>query len=139
MLNLGDVYRRLSMTSAAGASYRRGRELAETALVATPTDALARSALAYLACRLGDAATARREMPQALRAGASNPTVFVLAAATYEALGERNRAIDVLGSAPSAAIYDVARHADLGALRADPRFAALLATATKSTQSTSRQ
>jgi tetratricopeptide (TPR) repeat protein len=125
LLNLGDSYRRLTMTAAAAAAYMRGRELAEGLLLRDPGDAIATVFAAYFALRLGDWATARRELVQALKLGGRNVAVLERAALCYEAMGDRNNAIAVLGSATPEALRDFARHPDLEGLRGDQRFVAM--------------
>jgi tetratricopeptide (TPR) repeat protein len=124
--NLGDSYRRLGMPAAASAAYRRGRELADAALAQNAGDAVARARVAYFAMRMGELPFARRELLQALNAGGSNPVVIERAVVLYEAVGERDRALAVLGSAPPQLITDTVRHPDLGRLRDDPRLAVML-------------
>jgi tetratricopeptide (TPR) repeat protein len=125
-LNLGDSYRRLQRDAEATAAYRRGRELAETAVLTNPRDATRRAFLAYFALRLGDATTAEREIVQALNFGGENRTVLRRAVICFEALGQRDRAIAVIQSAPADVLRELNRQPDLKALRADTRFARLL-------------
>jgi hypothetical protein len=48
------------------------------------------------------------------------------AALCYEALGDRDRALAVLESAPPDVLRELSRQPDLNELREDPRFIALL-------------
>jgi tetratricopeptide (TPR) repeat protein len=126
LLNLGDSYRRLGRTPDAAAAYRRARELADPLLLSNPRDAAIRAFVAYFALRLGDRATAEREIVQALNVGGENRTVLRRAAICYEALGQRDRALAVLQSAPADLLRELNRQPDLVALRSDSRFIALL-------------
>jgi len=126
LLNLGDSYRRAGRDADAAAAYRQARNLAEPALLANPRDAALRAFVAYYALRLGDRATAERELTQALNSGGDNRTVVRRAVICYEALGDRNRALGVLQSAQPDVLRELSRQPDLGSLRTDPRFIALL-------------
>lgn len=126
LLNLGDSYRRLGRARDAQAAYRRAREIAEAILRSNPRDAAARAFVAYFALRLGDRPMAERELAQALSLGGETRTVVRRAAISYEALGERERALAVLESAPPDVLRELSRQPDLTGLRADPRFLRLL-------------
>ena len=126
MLNLGDSYRRLGQQDQAAAAYRRAREIAETILLKNPRDAATRAFVAYFALRLGDRATAERELTQALNSGGDNRTVIRRAAICYETMGDRERTLAVLQSAPPDLLRELSRQPDLASLRTDPRFVALL-------------
>ena len=126
MLNLGDSYRRLGRDSDAGNAYRRARELAEPILLANPRDASIRSFVAYFALRLGDRAVAERELTQALNSGGDNRNVIRRAVICFEVMGNRERALSVLQSAPPDVLRELSRQPDLVPLRSDPRFVALV-------------
>jgi len=127
-LNLGDSYRRLGREADAAAAYRRARELTEPVLLAEPRDAQARAFIAYFALRLGDRPTAERELAQALSLAKDDRTVLRRAVICYEAMGDRDRALRVLQSAPPEVLRELSRQPDLAALRRDPRFIALVPT-----------
>ena len=126
MLNLGDSYRRLGRTNDADSAYRRARELADAILLQNPKDGAIRAFVAYFALRLGDRARAEQELIQALNSSGDNRTVVRRAAICYEALGQRDRALAVLESAPPDVLRELSRQPDVVALRSDPRFLALL-------------
>jgi tetratricopeptide (TPR) repeat protein len=126
LLNLGDSYRRLGRAGEAKAAYRDAGQLAEAILRSNPRDAAARAFVAYCALRLGDRSTAERELIQALNLGGEIRTVVRRAAISYEALGERDRALAVLESAPPDVLRELSRQPDLARLREDPRFVRLL-------------
>jgi tetratricopeptide (TPR) repeat protein len=125
-LNLGDSHRRLGRPQDAAGAYRRGHALAEPALLSNPRDAATRAFVAYFALRLGDRATAERELAQALSLGPQDRTVIRRAAICYEALDQRDRALAVLESAPADVLRELSRQPDLTKLREDPRFVAML-------------
>ena len=126
LLNLGDSYRRLGRADESAAAYLRARTLAESILLRDPRDAAARAFVAYFAMRLGDRATAERELVQALNTGGENRTVLRRAAICYEAWGDRERALAMLESAPPDVLQELSRQPDLTELRHDPRFIAIL-------------
>ena len=126
MLNLGDAYRRLYRTREAAGAYSRGRALAERSLLNNPSDGAARSLVAYFAARLGDRSTAERELVQAVHFSGQHKTVIRRAVMTYEALGERERSLEVLQSATPDLLQELHRQPDLASLCGDPRFTALL-------------
>ena len=125
-LNVGDSLRRLGRVREAEASYRRGRELAEPQLLRDPRNAPMRAFVAYYALRLGDRATAEREIIQAINFGARDKTVIRRAAICFEALGERDRTLALLQSAPPDVLRELNRQPDVTELQHDPRFVALL-------------
>ena len=54
------------------------------------------------------------------------------AAICFDAMGDRDRALGVLQSAPPDVLKELSRHPDLIGLRRDPRFAALMERVTRS-------
>ena len=126
MLNLGDSYRRSGRARDAQGAYRRGRQLAERNLLNNPSDGAARSLVAYFAARLGDRTMAQRELIQALHFGGKQKTVVRRAVITYETLGERDLALEVLQSATPDLLQELNRQPDLANLRQDTRFLVLL-------------
>lgn len=125
-LNLGDSYRRLGNAPAAREAYGRARLLAEKRLLDNPGDAPMRAFVAYFMLRLGERATAERELLQAVRFAPKDRTVIRRAVISYEALGKRDRALEVLQAATPDVLKELNRQPDLVELRRDPRFAALL-------------
>jgi hypothetical protein len=81
-----------------------------------------RAYVAYLAARLGDAKRGDDEISQALESSPSDTDVILNAVLTYEALGEREQAIKVLGLATPEALEELNRHPDLADFRRDIRF-----------------
>jgi tetratricopeptide (TPR) repeat protein len=127
-LNLGDADRRLGRAGAA-AAYRRGMELALDELKQNPRRGYPRAFVGYFAARLGDPARAQDEIGQALQLSPGDGKVIRRAVLTFDALGQVDRAFEVLANATPDLLRELARHPDLAALRRDPRFAQLTGSA----------
>jgi tetratricopeptide (TPR) repeat protein len=121
-LNLGDSSRRLGRPRDAATAYEKGRVLALDELNQNPHDGYARAYTAYFFARLGDRKRAEDEIRQARELSPSDTVVIRRAVLTFEALGERDRAIDIVSGAPPALIRELELHPDLAALCKDSRF-----------------
>jgi tetratricopeptide (TPR) repeat protein len=126
-LNLGDSYRRLGRHRDAMASYQKGVDLALLELAENPRRGYTRAFVAYFAVRLGDAKRAREEISQAMRLAPGDNKVIRRAVLTYEALGERDRAIEALSGATPQLLHELDRQPDLADFRQDLRFTQLVA------------
>ena len=126
-MNLGDACRRVGRSSDARHAYRQGEALAERDLREKPKDAYIRAFVAYFYGRLGDTKNALNEIEQALKLAPGDHRVLWRALCLFEALGQRDRALQELSSATSALLADVSRLPDLVALSRDPRFQELRA------------
>ena len=120
--NLGDSYRRLRRLTAARAAYRKTMDLALMDLAENPSPGYPRAFLAYCAARLGDRARAQAEVSQALKSSPGIKGVIRNAVLTYEVLGQRDKAIAVLGHATPEVLQELQRHPDLADFSHDPRF-----------------
>src|SRR5262249_39388733 len=100
LLNLGDSYRRINQPRQAEEAYRRGRDLVDQALRANPAHALNKAYYGYFCLRLGDRTSAERETAQSLQLQPEAGPVIRRAVITYEALGQRDKAITLLQGAP---------------------------------------
>jgi eukaryotic-like serine/threonine-protein kinase len=121
-LNLGDASRRLGRLRDAAAAYEKGRGLVLADLSEDPHDGYARAYTAYFFARLGDRKRAEDEISQARALSPSDTKVMRRAVLTFEALGERDRSLDILASAPPQLIRELERHPDLADLCQDFRF-----------------
>jgi eukaryotic-like serine/threonine-protein kinase len=121
-LNLADASRRLGRVREAAVAYRKGMELALAELKDDPHDGFIRAYVGYFAARLGDPARADDEIVQAKQESPSDTMVTRRAVLTYEALGQRDRAIEALIGAPPELFRELDRHPDLAELRRDLRF-----------------
>jgi tetratricopeptide (TPR) repeat protein len=126
-LNLADASRRLGRVHEAAVAYRKGMDLALAELKDDPHNGLTRAYVGYFAARLGDPARAVDEIIQAKEESPSDTKVTRRSVLTYEALGQRDRAIEALIGAPSELLRELDRHPDLADFRQDLRFKQLVA------------
>jgi serine/threonine protein kinase/Flp pilus assembly protein TadD len=126
-INLGDSNRRLGHLADAKVAYRKGLNLALIELRGDPRLGLTRAYVAYLAARLGDAKRGQDEISQALELLPGDTKVIRNAVLTYEALGEREQAIKVLGLATPEVLEELNRQPDLADFRQDIRFIRVVA------------
>ena len=122
----GDAAYNKGDRSGAQAAYRKGMELARKELAMNPQRAYTHAIVAYFATRLGDKATAEQELGRAREFSANEDETIRRSALTYEALGERDRAIEALSRGSVQLLHDVNRQPELPELRDDPRFQKLL-------------
>lgn len=125
-LNLGDSLRRINELARARDSYRRGLTTAQRRVVANPTSALARAWVAYLEARLGLKNQARSDIAAALNSPARDDQVVLCGVQTYEALGDRDRALATAAIASAQTRTEMAHHPDLAGLEGDSRFKSLI-------------
>ena len=125
--NLADSDRRLGRQREAAAAYRKALDIALTTLNRDPRMGYDRGFVAYISARLGDRKRAEDEIAQALRLSPGETKVMRNAVLTYVALGERDRAVSVLGAATPDLLRELDRHPDLADFRQDSRFRQLVA------------
>jgi serine/threonine-protein kinase len=126
-LNLGDSNRRTGHLDEATTAYRKGMDLALVELKDNPRLGLTRAYVAYFAAQLGDTKRAQDEISQALQLSPSDNKVIRKAVLTYEALGLRDRAIQVLSGAAPELFQELDRQPDLADFRQDIRFKQVVA------------
>jgi len=124
--NFGYTYRHLHRAADAAEAYRKGLALAEQEITVDPKRAGPRANLALFAVFLQDRKRAAFEIGQALALAPGNAAVLSLAAMTYEALGERDKTLAVLQTAPGFLLASLNREPDLEDLQKDPRFVELV-------------
>jgi eukaryotic-like serine/threonine-protein kinase len=127
LLNLGDAYRRSGRSADAHRAYRMGMDVTLAELTEDPRGGLTRAFVAYFAARLGDTSRAEEEMAQALGLSPGDSMVLRKAVLTYVALGETDRALQILRAAPAEVLRELNRHPDLAEFRRDVRFQQLVA------------
>jgi serine/threonine protein kinase/tetratricopeptide (TPR) repeat protein len=120
--NLADSDRRLGRTREADAAYRRARDIALGDLTRSPLNGYVRGYVAYISARLGDGKRAEDEIAQALLMSQGETKVIRHAVLTYDVLGKRNLAFEVLKGANSQMLQELSRQPDLADFRRDHRF-----------------
>jgi len=129
-VNLGTGYRLANQPENARRAYQKGADLARAQLSSNLNDGLVRSHLAYLYARLNDRRQAEYEARQALQLAGGSVDAAFFVVMTYEALNERQRALDLVSKAPPELLrrlkYDA--QPDLAGLHRDTRFQQLIET-----------
>ena len=121
-LNVADASRRLGLAEESTAAYGRAMVLAKAELAQNPRLGLPRAYVAYFSARLGNRDAAVDDIGEAMKFSPGDSKVMRRAVLTYEALGMHAETFHVLDSANAGLTRELARHPDLAALAADPRF-----------------
>ena len=121
-INLGDVERRLGDSDAAKLAYRKGLALTSAHLEINPNSYLVRAHMAYIQARLGQKDNARSGIAQALQSPDKDKLILLYAILTYEAMGDREQALKMVGQIPPAMKITIEHHPDLADLRKDLRY-----------------
>jgi len=124
--NQADSERRLGQVQDANAAYRKAMDIAMVALKQDPRKGYDRGFVAYISARLGDRKRAEDEIAQALQMSKGETKVIRNAVLTYEALGERDLAIQVLKGATAETLRELDRQPDMADFRRDSRFKQLV-------------
>jgi len=124
-LDLGMCYSQEGRQREARDAFRRGLPLAKQDLIQDPRNWRERANQAYLEARLGDDSAAESDIAQALQVS-QNDDLLQVAMLTYEALGRRDRSLQLLAKSPSI-LRQIKLLPELADLRRDPRFTELLA------------
>lgn len=130
-LNLGDGLRRLHRGAEARKAYSAALNLTSAEVRQNPRNGYERAFIGYLVARLGDRSRAIDETEEALQLFPHDSKVLRRAVLTYEALGDRARALEIAAKAPPSVLLELDRHPDLKAFRNDPGFRNLLDTIQK--------
>jgi cytochrome c-type biogenesis protein CcmH/NrfG len=125
--NLGDSNRRTGHLADATEAYRKGMDLALVELKDNPRLGLTRAFVACFAARLGDLKRGQDEIRQALQLSPSDNKVIRMAVLAYEAMGQRDQAIQVLSGATPELFEELDRQPDLADFRQDTRFKQVVA------------
>jgi tetratricopeptide (TPR) repeat protein len=127
-VNLGTGYRLVNQRENARRAYQKGADLARAQLSSNLNDGLVRSHLAYLYARLNDRRQAEYEAGQALQLAGGSVDAAFFVIMSYEALNERERALDLVSKAPPELLRRLKHDAqpDLAGLHSDPRFQQLI-------------
>ena len=124
-LNLADAYRRLGRRDDALLKYQEGNELVRAELEQNDMDPI-RAFSAYFRLRLGDVVGAEQEIAEAWNHARRDRTVIWFAILVYEAMGQRDRAVEIARCAPRDLLRELRRHPDLAEFSRDPRYVQLL-------------
>jgi serine/threonine-protein kinase len=122
---LAAAYHWSGQQAAADSTFRRAIDMAETHLAdVNPDDPAAHAELASYHAMLGQEAEARAHAARALDLAPREATVLYTVGHAYEQVGQRERALDLLGQAVAAGqpLSDLQQEPGLQALREDPRF-----------------
>jgi tetratricopeptide (TPR) repeat protein len=125
--NLGDGYWYLGRTQEAAQAYRSARKMGEDDLARNPRQALPRAILGWVYAHLGESDRGAFETAQALGMEPGAARVMRVGALTYEALHQRDKALEALRDAPLALLEELNRHPSAKELRQDRRFLELIA------------
>jgi eukaryotic-like serine/threonine-protein kinase len=121
-INIGDVQRRLKRPKAARTAYQKGFALTSAHLKRSPGSYQVRAYMAYIEARLGQKANARNEIVQALQSPDKDKQLLMCAIWTYEALGDRKHALELVNQIPPNMKITIQHHPDLADLREDSRY-----------------
>jgi tetratricopeptide (TPR) repeat protein len=130
-LNLGDAFRRLHRSGAAESAYLAALKLTSAEVRQNPRAGFERAFIGYFAARLGQRSRAIDETEEALQLYPEDSKVLRRAILTYEALGQRDRALDLAAIAPASLLRELDRHPDLADFRLNSRFRQLVEQAGK--------
>jgi serine/threonine protein kinase/tetratricopeptide (TPR) repeat protein len=127
--NLGDAYRRLGRLADARRAYREAVARAEAEVSVSPSDARAVARLAVYKAKAGDDAGARRSIDAAQKLAANDEQVQLRVAVVHALAGRITPALDAIERAIAGGITPraIAAEEDFQALKALPRFAAMIA------------
>ncbi|HME06244.1 MAG TPA: tetratricopeptide repeat protein, partial [Bryobacteraceae bacterium] len=124
---LGTAYRLAGKPNLAKKAYNSGLDLAEKALQKNPRDTIRKAQLAYLCAQVGQRDRAASEAAQAWQIAPASVEVGWWLVQTWDALGERDQALDILQHLPNDAFRRLNREADLADFRRSSRFLQLMA------------
>ena len=127
--NLGDAYSRLGRRDDARRAYREAVARAEAEVSVSPFDARAVARLAVYKAKAGDDAGARRSIDAAQKLAANDEQVQLRVAVVHALAGRTTPALDAIERAIAGGITPraIAAEEDFQALKASPRFAAMIA------------
>jgi serine/threonine protein kinase/Flp pilus assembly protein TadD len=128
LLNIGDAARRLGLRQESALAYRNAIGLARMELAQNPRLGTPRAFVAYFEAQLGDTQRAADDIAEALIFSPGDSKVMRTAVLTYEALGRRDDALNVMAKAGPELLREFDRHPDLAAFSKDLRFRELVNT-----------
>jgi Flp pilus assembly protein TadD len=127
LLNMADAYAFLGKRAEATDYFKQAIARAQNRVRDNVQDSGPRAILAYALAQTGDASQATFEIDQALRHSPNDRTVRRYAVLTYETLGDRSRAFDILRSSPVQVLEELEVSWGTEQMQRDPRYAAIAA------------
>ena len=127
--NLADGYRQVpSLANRANEAYQNALDAAQKRLAVNPQDKYALSGMALYEAHLGHRAEVLTYIDKTQRLSPNDPTILFTLALAYEIIGDRRRALIVLGRSLDSgfSLEDIKREPELQALRSDPRYQQML-------------
>lgn len=127
LLNMADAYAYLGKRAEATDYFKQAIARAEERLRDNLQNSSLRAILAYSLAQVGEPSRARFEIEQALQHSPSDRTVRRYAVLTYETLGDRARALEILRGSPSQVLEELEVSWGTEQMRRDPRYNAIAA------------
>ena len=127
LLNMADAYAFLGKRAEATDYFKRVIALAQDRVRDNVQDSGPRAILAYSLAQTGDSSRATFEIDQALRHSPNDRTVRRYAVLTYETIGDRSRAFEILRGSPVQVLEELEVSWGMEQMRSDPRYAAIAA------------
>jgi len=124
-LNLADAHAYAGRTPEARKYFARAITSAEERLRVNLQDSGRRAILAYCLAQVDEKARARSEIEQALQHRPDDRTVRRYGVLTFESLGERERALEILRGSPRTVLEELEASWGMEQMRRDPRYEAV--------------
>jgi tetratricopeptide (TPR) repeat protein/tRNA A-37 threonylcarbamoyl transferase component Bud32 len=122
LLNIADANQYRGRRSEALDYFRRAKTRAEDAVSANVQNSADRARLAYCLVQLGDRQRAEFEIKQALQHSPENRDVRWFSVLTFERLGQRDRALEILAEAPKQLLEELESAWGTEQLQQDPLY-----------------
>ena len=122
MLNIADNLRWGGKKGEAKVQYQKAQDATLEDITAHPSDTFARALYAYSSAQLRDSKTAKREIKEAINLAPGDNNVLRIAVWTYEALGERDLALEASAGMTAGELKLLIKQPDLADFCHDPRF-----------------
>lgn len=124
-LNLADAHTYAGRNDEGRNYFRRAIASAEERLRINLQDSRERATLAFCLAQVGEVARAKSEIEQALQHLPDDRTVRRYAVLTFESLGQRERALEILRGSPRQVLEELEASWGTDQMRRDPRYEAI--------------